>query len=203
MEHFFYNFTTGVDVFNSLNELNKNDNSTSFLISAVGDLSKVSFKCPLNDKPVVFKKKLEIITLSGYIRSNESHLHISVSDEECGVLGGHLLPGTIVLKSLDILIGVIPFLNKASISNIKQNPAKVDIYILSDCPWSKRALKLLDSNRIKYNSFLITNDEEFKSISNKTSITTFPQIFINNKFIGGYSELLYLSSRGDLDNLIP
>ena len=67
MEHYFYNFSTGEDVYNSLNELHRDHNSTSFLISAVGDLSKVSFKCPLNDKPVIFEKKLELITLSVYL----------------------------------------------------------------------------------------------------------------------------------------
>ena len=80
MEYFFYNFSKGADVYNSLIELHKNHNFTSFIISAVGDLSKVSFKCPLNDKPIIFEKKLEIITLSGYIGVMESHLHISVSD---------------------------------------------------------------------------------------------------------------------------
>ena len=77
MEYYFYNFSKGVDISNSLNELHRDHNSTSFLISAVGDLSRVSFKCPLNDKAVIFEKKLEIITLSGYLRSNESHIHIS------------------------------------------------------------------------------------------------------------------------------
>ena len=46
MEHYFYNFSKGVDVYNSLNELHRDQNSTSFLISAVGDLSKVSLKRP-------------------------------------------------------------------------------------------------------------------------------------------------------------
>ena len=32
------------------------NNSTSFLISAVGDLSNVSLKSPLNDKPVIFER---------------------------------------------------------------------------------------------------------------------------------------------------
>ena len=41
MEHYFYNFSTGVDVHNSLNELHRDHNSILFLISAVGDLSKV------------------------------------------------------------------------------------------------------------------------------------------------------------------
>ena len=198
MEHYFYNFTKGVDVYNSLNDLHKHNNSTSFLISAVGDLSKVSFKCPLNENPVIFEKKLEIITLSGYIRSNDSHLHISVSDENCTVFGGHLLSGTFVLKSLDVLIGVIPNLNTTSIGSSKHIHSTVDIYILPDCPWSNRALKLLESLGVEYNSHMITNDEEFNKISNITSVSTFPQIFINNQFIGGYSELSNLVAKGDL-----
>ena len=61
MEHSFYNLSSGSDVFNSLNELNIHSNLTSFLISAVCDLSKVSFKCPLNEKPIIIEKKREII----------------------------------------------------------------------------------------------------------------------------------------------
>ena len=202
MEHFFYNFSSGEDVSNSLNQLHRDYNSTYFLISAVGDLSKVSFKCPLNDKPVIIEKKLEIITLSGFLNSSESHLHISVSDENCSVFGGHLLSGTIVLKSLDVLIGVIPNLKKTLIDNSNHHPSSVDIYILPDCPWSKRALKLLDSFHIKYNLHIITNDDEFNKVRKKTSISTFPQIFINDRFIGGYSELSKLSAKGDLKKLI-
>ena len=56
MEHYFYNFSKGVDVYNSLNYLHRDHNSTSFLISAVADLSKVSFKCPLNNKPLILKE---------------------------------------------------------------------------------------------------------------------------------------------------
>ena len=55
MEHHFYNFSTGVDVYNLLNELHRDHSSTSFLLSAVGDLSKVSFKCPIKAKQVFFE----------------------------------------------------------------------------------------------------------------------------------------------------
>ncbi len=202
MEYSFYKLSSGEDVFNSLNELQMNSNSTSFLISAVGDLSKVSFKCPLNEKHINLERKLEIITLNGYITSTVSHVHISVSDENCSVFGGHLLSGTTVHKSLDILIGSIPDLKQKTIGAVTHMAAFVDIYILPDCPWSKRALKLLDSYRIKYNSYMITGDDEFKKISNRTSLNTFPQIFIRNKFIGGYSDLLDLSNKGKLLELV-
>ena len=52
MEHFFYKLSSGADVFDSLNELQISHDSTCFLISAVGDLSMVSFKCPFNKKPI-------------------------------------------------------------------------------------------------------------------------------------------------------
>tara|TARA_Y100001968_G_C19342540_1_gene710283 strand:- start:457 stop:1068 length:612 start_codon:yes stop_codon:yes gene_type:complete len=202
MEHSFIKLLSGEDIFNSLNELNIYPNSTSFLLSAVGDLSMVSFKCPLSENPITLEKKLEIITLSGYLTSKESHLHISVSDDNCNVFGGHLLTGSTVLKSLDILIGVITDVKQQTIYNFNDSQVSLDIYILPDCPWSKRALKLLDSNNIKYNYFLINSDDEFKKINNRTSFNTFPQIFIKNEFIGGYSELLELSNNGKLNQLI-
>ena len=196
MENYFYKLSSGADVLNSLKELKFNHNETSFLISAVGDLSQVSFKCPSNEKPLTLKKKLEIITLNGYLSSSVSHLHISVADDSCAVFGGHLLPGTLVLKSLDILLGVIPNLKQQFLNQINDNVVIVDIYVLPDCPWSKRALKLLDSIEVKYNYHLINNDDDFKNISNRTSFKTFPQIFIKNEFIGGYSELYNLISNG-------
>jgi len=202
MDYSFYKLSSGSDVLDSLNNLNFNLNATSFIISAVGDLSVVSFKCPLSERPIILQKKLEIINLSGYLTTKHSHIHISVSDENCTVFGGHLLSGTCILKSLDILIGSVP--------NLKQQPLvpktnfhpNVDIYGLPNCPWSKRSLKLLDSYNIKYNYHLITTDDEFRKISHKTNFNTFPQIFIRNEFIGGYSELVDLSTNGNLDQII-
>ena len=73
--------------------------------------------------------------------------------------------GTILHKLLDLLIGVIPNLNKTLIGSSKHNSASVDIYIPPDCPWSKRALKLLDSFLIKYNLYVINNnDDELKKL---------------------------------------
>ena len=107
-----------------------------------------------------------------------------------------------MLKSLDVLIGVIPNLKKTSIGSLKNIHSTIDVYILNDCPWSEKALKILDSLQVKYNSYIITNDEDFNKISNITSISTFPQVFINNQFIGGYAELSSLAAKGDLMKLI-
>ncbi len=105
-------------------------------------------------------------------------------------------------ESLDVLIGGISDLSKTSISSSKYNPARVYIYVLPDRPWLKRALKLLESFSIECNSYVISNDKQYKNISKKTSISFFLQIFIDNQFIGGYSELSNMSVRGDLLKII-
>ena len=79
------------------------------------------------------------------------------------------------LELLDVLIGVISNLNRKFFVSSNNNPRNFDIYILTDCPWTKRFLKLLDSLHIKYNSFVITNDEEFINISNKLLFLLFYQ----------------------------
>ena len=107
---------------------------------------------------MVFEKKLEIIPLSGDIKSAESYLYASVSDEIWRVFGGNLLPGKIVFKLFEVLIGVIPNLNKKLFGKPKHNTASLDIYV---CPWSERDINLLESSHIKYNYYVLTNDEEF------------------------------------------
>ena len=56
-----------------------------------------------------------------------------------------------VLKSLDTLFSVIPNLKQKNIEKLNNYPDIVDIYILPECLWSKRSLKLLDVINITYN----------------------------------------------------
>jgi len=49
----FIKLSAGSYLFNSLNQLQMLLDSNSFLISAVGDLSKVDFKCPVNEKKTI------------------------------------------------------------------------------------------------------------------------------------------------------
>ena len=116
------------------------------------------------------------------------------------MFGGHLEEGCIVKKGTDILL--LSFEQK--IINISSNDllkieSRVKAYILKDCPWSKRAIRLLNSLSIPHEVTLIDNDESFQKIMAQSSHNTFPQIFLDNKFFGGYDEL---SEQAKLDNLI-
>ena len=98
--------------------------------------------------------------------------------------------GSIVKKGTDILL--VSFENKTidiSKQNITDNQSRVKAYILKNCPWSKRSIRLLDSLSIPYEAILIENDKDFQKVNSLSKKNTFPQIFLDDVFFGGYDEL--------------
>ena len=187
---------TGGDLLNSLQEMAKKENKEGYILSVVGNLSKARIQCPGKKQTTLIKNTLEIISLNGRINPNSSHLHISFSDGNCNVWAGHLKEGTIIHKAADMLIGFLDenLIKKEKIINNKQ----VEIFIIPDCPWSARAIRMLRTLQVAHEIKVIKNDNDFKSLNEITNYTSFPQIFINGEFIGGYSELAELHSSGKL-----
>ncbi len=82
--------------------------------------------------------------------------------------------------------------------------AKVEIYSWQYCPFCIRAKSLLDSKGVQYEEHPIDGDEEGR-ISMKVRANgrnTVPQIFINNKGIGGCEELFELEETKQLDLML-
>lgn len=66
----------------------------------------------------------------------------------------------------------------------------VEIYSKKDCPWCEKAKKLFDNLSIDYKEFVLNEDYTKQELQEKVpGAKTVPQIFINNKHIGGFSEL--------------
>lgn len=86
---------------------------------------------------------------------------------------------------------------------VKQT-AVVEIYTKASCPFCVQAKELLNEKKITYTEYEITDKPllSSESISRSGGKRTVPQIFINGKSIGGYSELKALDSAGELDKLI-
>ena len=97
----------GSDLRLSLEELAQREGISGFVLGVVGNLTKASFQCPGQAEPTVLEGDLEVITLNGTFSPEGVHLHLSLSDGACQVWGGHLEPGTIVQKGVDLLIGVL------------------------------------------------------------------------------------------------
>lgn len=80
---------------------------------------------------------------------------------------------------------------------------KVIIYSKENCPYCDWAKQLLDSKKISYQEIRIDLDPDKRAEMERLSgRRTVPQIFINDKSIGGFDDLSALATSGQLEHLL-
>ena len=178
------------DLINCIREYSLANNLYGYVSGVVGNLRRVCIQCPGNQKINKFEGNLEIVSLNGHFNKGQVHLHLSFADEGCNVFGGHLEEGCIVKKGADLfLLSFELKIINISNHNFTEKDSRVKVYILKNCPWSKRTIRLLNSLSIPHVVILIENDESFHNVMSQSNHNTFPQIFLDNTFFGGYDEL--------------
>ena len=75
------------------------------VLTCVGNLTKAVLRMADAKKIKTCKGPLEIVSLVGTLEIGNSHLHISLSDVNGDVIGGHLKKGSIVGVTAEIVIG--------------------------------------------------------------------------------------------------
>ncbi len=198
----------GSDLRLSLQALAQAQNASGFVLGVVGNLSRACFQCPGPQGPTVMEGDLEIITLNGTVSPEAVHLHLSLSDGACQVWGGHLEEGTVVLKGADVLVGLLnaapeaasaPSAAPARATGPSAEPTpRVELAVLPNCPWSRRAERLLRTLQIPHSVTTIEGDAAAEQSIQRSGMTTFPQVFIDDTCIGGYDALSEWHSSGRL-----
>ena len=78
-----------------------------------------------------------------------------------------------------------------------------EIYFKDWCPYSQRALKLLDEKGIEYEAIDVTNDRERElEMRERAGRTSVPQIFVGALHLGGYDDIAALDRDGKLDPIL-
>jgi glutaredoxin 3 len=81
--------------------------------------------------------------------------------------------------------------------------AKIEIYTTAWCGYCERAKALLNQRGIPYEEIRVDEQPDFRAkLQELTGGWTVPQILIDDRPIGGYSELWALDKSGRLDELI-
>ena len=82
--------------------------------------------------------------------------------------------------------------------------AKVEIYTWSFCPYCIRAKALLDKKGVDYSEYCIDGDEDARDVMRERANgrSSLPQIFINDRHIGGCDDLYALERQGELEPLL-
>ena len=191
----------GSDLRLSLEELAQRDGISGFVLGVVGNLTKASFQCPGQAEPTVLEGDLEVIALNGTFSPEGVHLHLSLSDGACQVWGGHLEPGTVVQKGVDLLIGVLEQREGRPARQTAAAAPRIEIAVLPGCPWCSRALRILRTLDLPHTVTTVNDDAAFEAVQQRSGMTTFPQVFIDGSVIGGYDDLAAMQAAGELDAL--
>ena len=101
---FVYRITPEKDLKEEINLfIQKNNIKSGIIICAVGSLNKAVLRMS-DEKIKEFKGPLEIVSIQGTVSLDGIHVHISVSDENGSVWGGHLKEGCKVHTTVELSI---------------------------------------------------------------------------------------------------
>lgn len=76
-----------------------------WIVTCVGSLTQYHLRFANQSEGTQGKGHFEIVSLTGTLSVNGSHLHMSVSDSTGRTIGGHLLEGNLVYTTAEIVIG--------------------------------------------------------------------------------------------------
>ena len=79
---------------------------------------------------------------------------------------------------------------------------KVVVYSKEHCPYCKKAKALLKEKKVKFKELMADRDKKVFDEMVESQRTTFPQIFIDEKHLGGYDDLFSLESTGKLNKIL-
>jgi len=80
----------------------------AFLLQGIGSLSVARLRYAGLPQPAELRGDLEILTLAGSVAPDGAHLHMSVSDAQGRVYGGHVAAGCIVRTTAELLLALLP-----------------------------------------------------------------------------------------------
>lgn len=80
---------------------------------------------------------------------------------------------------------------------------EIDMYCTSTCPYCQRAEKMLTKKGVKFNKINVEGDQaKLKEMLKRSGQNTVPQIFIDDKHIGGFDDMAELDIMDELDPLL-
>lgn len=81
------------------------------VLTGVGSLTTATLRLANQEGPTVYQGHFEMVSLVGTLSVNGSHLHLSVADSTGRTIGGHLLDGSLVYTTVELVIGELPALD--------------------------------------------------------------------------------------------
>lgn len=121
MKTYTFRLLPGQDLFEEIEAfVQKNGITAGVPISCVGSLTIATLRLANKETLDRYEGHFEIVSLTGTVSTNGSHLHISISDNTGWTIGGHLTSGCKIYTTAEIVLLSFPEL----------------VYAREDCPYS-------------------------------------------------------------------
>ena len=88
----------------------EHDLQAAFILTCVGSLSTAALRLATHRDITLYEGEFEIIALVGTLGPDGVHLHLSISDDEGAMTGGHLKDGSLIRTTAEVVIGEAPHL---------------------------------------------------------------------------------------------
>ncbi len=77
--------------------------------------------------------------------------------------------------------------------------SKIIIYSANNCPYCRKAKNYLEQNGFQYQEIDLSHDyDKIDELKKSTGHRTIPLIFVNDVFVGGYTDMIEKINSGDL-----
>jgi len=105
MKTYTFRLKPAQDLFNSIEAFVADKKiEAGCVLSCVGSLTHATLRLANRDHYNEFESHFEIVSITGTVSTNGSHLHIAISDEDGVTIGGHLVSGCKVYTTAEIVI---------------------------------------------------------------------------------------------------
>ncbi|MCA0315511.1 MAG: DNA-binding protein [Candidatus Melainabacteria bacterium] len=99
----------GQELFSEIDALiAENDIKAGVILCLVGSLTKVNLRYANNEESTTLSGHFEIVSQTGVVSSAGSHIHLAVADNKGTTYGGHLVPGSFVYTTVEMVVMKLP-----------------------------------------------------------------------------------------------
>jgi len=88
--------------------MRERDIEAACVLTCVGSLTTAILRFANREQPVQLDGHFEIVSLTGVLSRHGSHFHIAIADKHGKTTGAHLLEGSLVYTTAEIVLGVLP-----------------------------------------------------------------------------------------------
>ena len=105
MKHHAFRLTYGMDLRQGIEEYCRdNDIHSAAIVTVVGCVYRARIRLADGETIEEYDDRYEIVSLTGTISPDGSHMHISLADEDGRVIGGHMCNGCLVNTTAEVVL---------------------------------------------------------------------------------------------------